>query len=326
MMRSASLGLSFCALLSLSTQQLNGQQQCTNQGITCGAHLGGRMENAWCRFDTGGIFASYSFFGIAGQHIDAFMTSYAFRPRLYLYTSAGGYPVAADNPAITITELQYDIPNNATYYFAATSENASAVSGAYSIDFYCSGGCVGAFIRGSVAASSYLVQPGGRVTLTVSADGTPPLDYTWYDDFDPLSTIGSGSATFTTPPLNRSTRFRVHVTNACGAADGFTEMIRVQSCGAPTILVQPQSVTVPLGAGTTLYVTVGGDGPFSFEWYAGDRGDTSHLVSRSASLSLAGVQLTSTFWVRVRNSCGGYVDSNGAFVSVAAARHRAAAH
>src|SRR3954453_6210677 len=91
--------LSVLAIVSVSVTNAIAQSSCTNQKLTCNSHPSGRMENFNCQFSNGGIYASYYFVGVAGQHIDVFMQANAFQPRLYLYSSAGGYPVATDNPA-----------------------------------------------------------------------------------------------------------------------------------------------------------------------------------------------------------------------------------
>lgn len=232
------LRLVVMAIACLVAVAARAQQSCTTKRIDCNSHPTGRMEEAFCLFSNGGVFASYSFVGIAGQHIDVFMTSRAFRPRLYLYGPGGGNPVAVDRPATTITELEYDIPTTGTYELTATSENASAVSGSYQIDFYCLGvSCVPPFARVQAVATPGTVESGGTTTISVTADGTPPFTYTWFDDADPTTTIGF-MATLVTPPLLRTTRFRVHVTNICGAFDSFAT-VQVTPPGPPTARRRP---------------------------------------------------------------------------------------
>ena len=196
------------------------------------------MEDSGCLFSNGGVYASYAFVGVAGQHIDVFMTSRAFRPRLSLYNSAGGFPIAVDNPATTITELEYDIPTNGTYFLSASSEGAGAVSGSYQIDFYCTGvSCVPAFARIPAVSSPGSVPSGGTATIEVTADGTPPYTYAWFDEADPITTVGFGP-TLVTQPLFRTTRFRVHVTNACGAFDSLAT-VQVTPPTSPTTRRRP---------------------------------------------------------------------------------------
>ena len=301
-------------------------QQCTTKLITCNSHISDRLENSHCFFSTGGIYASYYFTAVAGEHLDVFMRTNSFEPQLFLYTPAGGYPIAVGDPAITIVELQYDIPTSGTYYLAATSNNQTAGTGAYAIDFYCSVFCSPAVILSTPTASSYSVEPGARVIVTANADGTPPLAYAWFDDNDPLSVIGN-TASMTTPPLFKSTRFHVNVINSCGSIDGYTQTIQVQPCSQPVIAAQPQDVVVAAGSNASFLVGIAATTQqIAFQWYSGSVGDTSHLLSTSNPFTITNVQQSGTFWVRVRNACGGFADSRAASVTVITPRRRAARH
>ena len=76
-------------------------------------------------------------------------------------------------------------------------------------------------------------------------------------------------------------------------------------CAAPSITSQPQGESIPSGHTATLSVTATGNGPLSFQWYHGASGNTSLPVGANAS-SFTTPALTSTtsYWVRVSNSCG----------------------
>jgi Ig-like domain CHU_C associated/Dual-action HEIGH metallo-peptidase len=85
--------------------------------------------------------------------------------------------------------------------------------------------------------------------------------------------------------------------------DGSTEP---PACNPPTVTTQPQSRTVSVGAQTTIGVTVGGTGPFTYQWFNGDSGNTSSPVNGANSSSL-GISMNAAgsakFWVRIGHSC-----------------------
>ena len=67
------------------------------------------------------------------------------------------------------------------------------------------------------------------VTLTVSASGTAPLTYAWYEGASGLTAapVGENAASFTTPPLVATTSYWVRVSNAGGGADSAAAVVTV---------------------------------------------------------------------------------------------------
>lgn len=90
------------------------------------------------------------------------------------------------------------------------------------------------------------------------------------------------------------------------------------TCTAPAITSQPQSGTIRVTSGATL--TVGATGTsLTYQWYVGTSGNTASPIGGAVgpSTSVSPGQTTS-FWVRVSNSCG-TVDSATATVTVVGA-------
>lgn len=76
-------------------------------------------------------------------------------------------------------------------------------------------------------------------------------------------------------------------------------------CTAPAITRQPASTTVFTGQTVTLTVAASGSTPLAYQWYAGSSGNTASPVSGGTNASLAvAPQTTTSYWVRVSNSCG----------------------
>ncbi|HEX6096607.1 MAG TPA: M57 family metalloprotease [Thermoanaerobaculia bacterium] len=78
------------------------------------------------------------------------------------------------------------------------------------------------------------------------------------------------------------------------------------TCNPPTVTTQPQSRTVTVGSPTTIGVVTSGTGPFTYQWFNGDSGNTSSPVNgaNSSSLSITmNAAGASKFWVRIGHSC-----------------------
>jgi hypothetical protein len=71
----------------------------------------------------------------------------------------------------------------------------------------------------SVPESELRIARGATATLSVSSADAE--DHAWYEGEpgDTSRPVGANAATFTTPPLQRSTRYWVRVSNRCGTAD-----------------------------------------------------------------------------------------------------------
>lgn len=70
---------------------------------------------------------------------------------------------------------------------------------------------------------------GATVTLSVTATGTAPLVYQWYEGAsgDTSTPVGSNSSSFTTPTLSVDVQYWVRVSNAVGSDDSVTADITV---------------------------------------------------------------------------------------------------
>jgi hypothetical protein len=168
------------------------------------------------------------------------------------------------------------------------------------------------------------VAPNASVTLTVAVSGTAPFTYQWYRGTlgDTSTPVGSNSFSYTTPPLTSSTSFWVRASNGCGTANSTQANLTVSTvCVPASIVSSPTAVTVALGDGATLNVTVAGDAPFSYQWYQGESGDTTTPVTTGGggpSLAVGPFFSAGTFkyWVTVGNGCG-FVNSPTAVITVA---------
>ncbi len=90
-----------------------------------------------------------------------------------------------------------------------------------------------------------------------------------------------------------------------------------QSCTAPGITTQPSSTSITFGGSTTLSVVASGSTP-TYQWYIGNPPSTTTPAPSGTNASIqVSPSSTTTYWVRVTNSCG-TADSNAATVTVGA--------
>jgi formylglycine-generating enzyme required for sulfatase activity len=152
------------------------------------------------------------------------------------------------------------------------------------------------------------VASGSTATLSVTASGTGPFTYQWYQGAVGTTTtpVGTNSASFATPALTATTTYWVRVSNSAGNVNSALVTVTVnQPAVAPAIATQPASTTISSGSTATLTVTASGTGPFTYQWYQGAVGvTTSPVGTSSASFTTPALTATTTYWVRVSNSAG----------------------
>ncbi len=123
------------------------------------------------------------------------------------------------------------------------------------------------------------------------------------------------------PRSGRSRLFvRLKVVANTGQTGSTVQGVSVTPIAPPQINTQPSSVEILSGNSTTLSVKVNSTAPRSYQWYRGNRGDTSYPVGTNASTFITPALTTDTcYWVRISNAAGS-VDSAAALVKMATAR------
>jgi hypothetical protein len=153
------------------------------------------------------------------------------------------------------------------------------------------------------------VGQGQTATLRADVTGTTPYTYQWYrgnkgDLSSPVS--GATSSSFTTPPVTTAQSYWVLVSNTCGSSESNTVTVTPTVCQAPVITNQPPSIQ-PVNSGATVTLTVAhtGSGPFSYQWFAGTKPDTSAPQSGGSNIfTTPPLTQTTSYWLRIENSCG----------------------
>ncbi|MEI6176617.1 MAG: Calx-beta domain-containing protein [Verrucomicrobiota bacterium] len=172
----------------------------------------------------------------------------------------------------------------------------------------------------TTSPASVSINTGTTTTLSVTASGTAPFTYQWYEGTSGTTTtpVGTDSASFTTPALTVATSYWVKVTNEFNPTGANSATATVTVNQPAEIVSQPASVTIDNGRTTTLSVTASGTAPFTYQWYKGTSGTTTTPVgTNSPSFTTPVLTATSSYWVRITNPLDPVgVDSNTATVTV----------
>ena len=172
----------------------------------------------------------------------------------------------------------------------------------------------------TVQPANKTITPPATATLTVTATGTAPLAYQWYigETGDISQPVGTNSSTLANLAPSATTKYWVRVTGNCGTpADSASATVTVTECVPASVATQPQNKTITAPASTSLVVEAAGTGPFTYEWFIGERNDVSNPVPNSNKTNIT-VSPTSTtsYWVRISGACGASASSVTAVVTV----------
>jgi dual-action HEIGH metallo-peptidase len=157
---------------------------------------------------------------------------------------------------------------------------------------------------GGVGAQPLTINVGQSSTISVTTSGSGPFTFQWYRGSlgDTSNPIAIGSSTVVSPVT--STAYWVHVTAPCGSQDGSVTVFVNAPCTASSITTNPNFATIAPGGSATLSVVATGTAPISYQWYTGTSGNTASpiLTATNASVTVSPA-VTTSYWVRVSNSC-----------------------
>jgi YD repeat-containing protein len=175
--------------------------------------------------------------------------------------------------------------------------------------YYTRGNCGPVVINQNVPSTD--VAYGGNASLVVERINHPNVTYTWRRA-DDRSFVGSGS-TYTLTNVRASDRYFATVeNNDCSsaiAAETFVATVRVASCPSLTPPTWVSEQWVDRDSTTVLSATTAG--ATSYQWYAGEVGDTRNPIGGGtlATYTTPAVTADVKYWVRVTGSSGCIVDS-----------------
>jgi hypothetical protein len=167
----------------------------------------------------------------------------------------------------------------------------------------------------SASASATSVTAGSSVTLTAAVTGgSQPFTYTWTANG---TNLGQNLSQISVIP-SQTTTYQVTVANSCsgGVASNTVTVNVVSSCSPPAnVNLSASATSVITGQSVTLTSTVGsGTGPFTYAWFA----NNTQLSNTTSSITVT-PSASTTYLVKVSNSCGSNIQSNSVIVNVGAA-------
>ena len=159
---------------------------------------------------------------------------------------------------------------------------------------------------------SQSISSGSQANLSVVASGAATLTYQWYRDAAPAAggtlIAGATSAVFHPSPAV-TTSYWVRVSNSCNGvqfADSNPGAVVTVTCAPPSVptpLASPSSISS--GQSSILSASPTGSGPFTYQWYIGNSGDTSNSIAGATNSSTSvSPTVTTNYWVKVTGQCG----------------------
>jgi hypothetical protein len=159
------------------------------------------------------------------------------------------------------------------------------------------------------------VDAGTDATMMVTATGSQPLHFQWYQNLTNLVSGGTrATLTISNVQAVHAGNYTVLVTNSLGSATSAVAVLTVNAV-APTITSQPTSQMPCLGDNVEFRVEARGTEPFAYQWYL----NGTNLLSggTNATLTIVGVQTNhaGAYSVIVTNDLG-MVPSDPAILTV----------
>jgi len=162
------------------------------------------------------------------------------------------------------------------------------------------------------------INSGASTSLAVIATGSP-LTYQWYTGAvgNTSSPVANGTASNIAVQPTTTTSYWVRVSGACSTAGDYvadSAAATVTVCPAPAITTAPAGSSIVRGANASLSVVASGT-ELTYAWYNTAVGVIGTPVATTSS-TIVTPQGTTSYWVRVSDSCGNHMDSSAVTVTV----------
>lgn len=163
------------------------------------------------------------------------------------------------------------------------------------------------FLGSGIAPSITQIQPsslttnqGATVQFTVTASGTPPLTYQWYDPNNNLLGSTSNVLILSNVQQSQAGQYTVVVNGGYGNPASATASLTID-VGPPEITVdlQPTNITAYVGDPITYSVIASGSTPMAFQWYKDGVAVSNATNSTYTFPALLG---TNTYYVSITNA------------------------
>jgi Ig-like domain CHU_C associated len=148
------------------------------------------------------------------------------------------------------------------------------------------------------------IASGTNVMLQVDANATSNLTYQWFQSGTSIP-LGNGPSVTVHPTITSS--YYALIGQTCGGlyttVTTVPATVHVRTCNGISIDNQPGNIVVVAGTAGSLHIDASSAAAISYQWYAGENGDTSAPVAggTSATVTVSPSQTTS-YWVRLTTS------------------------
>ncbi|HYC92980.1 MAG TPA: hypothetical protein VEO54_27490 [Thermoanaerobaculia bacterium] len=231
--------------------------------------------------------------------------------------------IVVNNPMNTValeTILGHELGH--TLSFVDTSQNAlmngnlnlgrGAVLGAWDFEalgqVYSASGPPCTNVSNVVASGGGTINHGSQASLSVTASGTTPFQYQWYEGASPSTASpisGATSATYNTPPVTETKQYWVKVANSCPSfANSNTVTVTPAACNPAVVTDDPDSQNIAPGASANLHAAGNGTFPITWQWFRGSPGNWTPVGTNSPDYNTGPLTTTTSFYVRMTNACG----------------------
>ena len=167
----------------------------------------------------------------------------------------------ATNSSLTLTNLQ--TTNSGAYFCIVTNSSGADTSAVAQLT-------VTVPVAPSLDAQpqDLIVLPGASASFTVSASGSPPLNYQWYFNTNtPVAGGNSATLTLNNVQATNAGTYSVTVNNLAGSTNSAFAMLTLDTNPvAPAFISQPASVVALAGGTAGFSASASGTAPIYYQW------------------------------------------------------------
>jgi len=151
-----------------------------------------------------------------------------------------------------------------------------------------------------VTPQSFTTNKNSAVTFTVTATGTAPLDYQWYDqNMTLLPDQTNATLTLSNLQTTQSGTYTVTINNLYGNASTNVSLTVIEGVAVISTDLSPTNLAVYTGSPVTYSIIASGTPPFAYQWYQ----DGSAIPNATnSSYSFAALLGTNTYYCTVTNA------------------------
>ncbi|HRU67821.1 MAG TPA: immunoglobulin domain-containing protein [Bacteroidia bacterium] len=153
----------------------------------------------------------------------------------------------------------------------------------------------------SSLSSSTTQCEGSSVTFNVSATGSSPLSYQWYDKNGQISGATNNFLTLSSLKTSHAGNYYVIISNSCGNKQSNNINLTVNQ--SPVITAASSGATKCEGQSMTFSVTATGTAPLSYQWYK-DGVEVFGAKNNTYTINILNINDAGSYYCVVSNSCG----------------------